>query len=73
MSPLTLTGEQTYCLESRLAQLHSLGLLLTQVSTMESQQVEMTTLADLGRVIMFLAETTQEEFLQPTIPHLVSE
>ena len=71
MKTVTLNPDQVSSLESRLEQLHSLGLLLTQVSTMESQQVEPTTLADLGRVIVFLAEATQDEFFQPPVQPLI--
>ena len=71
MKTLTLNPDQVYNLESRLEQLHSLGLVLTHVSTMESQRVERTTLADLGRVIVFLAEATQEEFFHPSIRSLI--
>ena len=71
MNHVTLNPEQVFSLESRLEQLHSLGLLLTQVRTKESQKVERATLADLGRVIVFLAEATQDEFFQSPVQSLI--
>ena len=73
MKTLTLNPDQAHSLECRLAQLQSLGLLLTHVSTMESQKVELTTLADLGRVIVYLAEATQDELLQSSLCSTLSE
>jgi hypothetical protein len=58
------TQELVYELDVILCKLESLGTVLTQLTTMEDQKPDLTSIADLGRLIREQAETGLERICE---------